>query len=71
MLKQRFWKLFRQHNDDFVMERREIAARWMTRARMAMDDVSDDEGEVLDAALTVMCSGLDSTYKMLDNETNP
>ena len=71
MLKQRFWKLFRQHNDDFVMERREIAARWMIRARMAMDDVSDDEGEVLDAALTVMWSGLDSTYKMLDNETNP
>lgn len=71
MLKQRFWKLFRQHNDDFVMARREIAARWMTRARMAMDDVSDDEGEVLDAALTVMWSGLDSTYKMLDNETNP
>ena len=71
MLKQRFWKLFRQHNDDFVMGRREMAARWMTRARMAMDDVSDDEGEVLDAALTVMWSGLDSTYKMLDNETNP
>lgn len=70
MLKQRFWKLFRQHNDDFIPERRETAARWMTRARMAMD-VSDGEGEILDAALSVMWSGLDSTYKMLDNETNP
>lgn len=70
MLKQRFWKLFRQHNDDFIMERRETAARWMTRARMAMD-VSEDEGEILDAALAVMWSGLDSTCKMLDNETNP
>jgi hypothetical protein len=70
MLKQRFWKLFRQHNDDFIMERRETAARWMLRARMAMD-VSEDEGEILDAALAVMWSGLDSTYKMLDNETNP
>lgn len=70
MLKQRFWKLFRQHNDDFIQERRETAARWMTRARMVMD-VSDDEGEILDAALSVMWSGLDSTYKMLDNETNP
>ena len=70
MLKQRFWKLFRQHNDDFIMERRETAARWMTSARMAMD-VSEDEGEILDAALAVMWSGLDSTYKMLDNETNP
>lgn len=47
-----------------------MAARWMTRARMAMD-VSDDEGEIMDAALAVMWSGLDSTYKMLDNETNP
>lgn len=70
MLKQRFWKLFRQHNDDFVMERREIAARWMTRARLLVK-VSDDEGEIMDAALTIMWSGLDSTYKMLDNETNP
>lgn len=70
MLKQRFWKLFRQHNDDFVMERREIAARWMTRARMAMD-VSEDEGEILDAALTIMWGGLDITYKMIDNKTNP
>ena len=70
MLKQRFWKLFRQHNDDFITERRETAARWMTRARMVMD-VSEDEGEILDAALAVMWSGLDSTYKMLDNETNP
>lgn len=69
-MKQRFWKLFRQHNDDFIMERRETAARWMTRARMVMD-VSEDEGEILDAALAVMWSGLDSTYKMLDNETNP
>ena len=70
MLKQRFWKLFRQHNDDFIPERRETAARWMARARMAMD-VPDDEGEILDAVLAVMWSGLDSTYKMLDNETNP
>lgn len=70
MLKQRFWELFRQHNDDVVMERREIAARWMTRARMAMD-VSDDEGEIMDAALTIMWGGLDSTYKMIDNKTNP
>lgn len=69
MLKQRFWRLFHQHNRDFIQERRETAARWMTRARMAMD-VSDDEGEILDAALAVMWSGLDSTYKMLDNETN-
>jgi hypothetical protein len=70
MLKQRFWKLFRQHNDDFILERRETAARWMARARMAMD-VSEDEGEILDAALAVMWSGLDSTYKMSDNEPNP
>ena len=70
MLKQRFWKLFRQHNDDFVMERRETAARWMTRARLLVK-VSDDEGAIMDAALTIMWGGLDSTYKMLDNETNP
>lgn len=70
MLKQRFWKLFRQHNDDFVMERRETAARWMTRARLLVK-VSDGEGEIMDAALTIMWGGLDSTYKMLDNETNP
>ena len=71
MLKQRFWKLFRQHNDDFVMERREIAARWMTRARMAMDDVSDDEGAIMDAALTIMWGGLDNLHKKIDNKTNP
>jgi len=70
MLKQRFWRLFHQHNRDFIQERRETAARWMTRARLLVK-VSDDEGKILDAALAVMWSGLDSTYKMLDNETNP
>lgn len=70
MLKQRFWKLFRQHNDDFITERREIAARWMTRARLRVK-VSDDEGESMDAALTIMWGGLDNTYKKIDNKTNP
>lgn len=70
MLKQRFWRLFHQHNRDFIQERRETAARWMTRARLLVK-VSDEEGEIMDAALTIMWGGLDSTYKMLHNETNP
>lgn len=70
MLKQRFWKLFRQHNDDFVMERREMAARWMTRARLLVK-VSDDEGEIMDAAITIMWGGIDNLHKTIDNKTNP
>ena len=69
MLKQRFWRLFHQHNRDFIQERRETAARWMTLARMVMT-VSEDEGEVMDAALTIMWGGLDSTHKIVDNEPN-
>ena len=70
MLKQRFWRLFHQHNRDFIQERRETAARWMTRARLLVK-VSDDEGEIMDAALTIMWGGIDNLYKMIDNKTNP
>ena len=70
MLKQRFWQLFHQHNRDFIQERRETAARWMTRARLLVK-VSDDEGDMMDAALTIMWCGLDNLPKMINNKTNP